>query len=451
MLQLADLQLRGAGFGQPCVLSWTSVCSAGEARQVLLLPLLSREGGFLCAVPADLHAEVVTESEAPLPNAALGPARLASVPAVEEDEAGEEIPAGLDISAMLLDLELSALAYMRVFDPVTETGVVHCFVPDAPHLAPQHASLIQQARSWIGEETAERLAFYSAVEEEAPPPPKKAVPKAKRVTVNQLSEQVSALATMLPGLIDQVKSVVERQDKLEAGGLPHAPQKATSPPKPAHQQPFAAPKSSGLPVPKVTALTSPPPRTKPVELPATTSGQGLAGGAPEVDLCFGQPPSPAASLVPQDAIALLQQSQALSTLVGHLVSQQDGGLADLSSSSGVIGIGASKEGEVADRLGRAFRGLLSPGHAGSFQTAKPFSSMSQLVRRLVGTGVDVPLLRTVRGVWGASGSSLCHVALGPCSRLRLSSSTPGRTARTRDPGRSRHSLLWPGPHVRCST
>ena len=214
MLQLVDLQLGGAGFGQPCVLSWTSVCSAGEARQVLLLPLLSREGGFLCALPADLHAEVVTELEAPLPNAALGPARLAFVPAVEEDEAGEEIPAGLDMSVMLLDLELSVLAYMRVFDPVTETGVVHSFVPDAPHLVPQHAPLIQQARSWIEEETAERLAFYSAVEEEAPPPPKKAVPKAKRVTVNQLSEQVSALATMLPGLIDQVKSVVEHQNKL---------------------------------------------------------------------------------------------------------------------------------------------------------------------------------------------------------------------------------------------
>ena len=153
-------------------------------------------------------------------------------------------------------------------------------------------------------------------------------------------------------------------------------------------------------------------------MPATTSGQGLAGGAPEVDLCFGRPPSPAASLAPQDAMqtALLQQSQALSTLVGHLVS----------------GIGRSflffrghrdrgqrrgKEGEVAGCSGRAFRGFLSPGHAGSFQTAKPFSSMSQLVRRLVGAGVDVPLLRTVRGVWGASGSRLCHVVFGPCSRL----------------------------------
>ena len=38
--------------------------------------------------------------------------------------------------------------------------------------------------------------------------------------------------------------------------------------------------------------------------------------------------------------ALLQQSQALSTLVGHLVSQQDGGLADLSSTPGSINLSA---------------------------------------------------------------------------------------------------------------
>ena len=110
--------------------------SSGEPRQVLLLPLLSRDGGFLCALPADLHAEVLAESETPLPSAILGPAHLATVPAIEEDEAGEEIPAGLDIPVMLLDLEVSALASMRTFDPVTETGAVRSFVIDAPHLVP---------------------------------------------------------------------------------------------------------------------------------------------------------------------------------------------------------------------------------------------------------------------------------------------------------------------------
>ena len=104
MLALADLHIGGEGTPPPCVLSWTGVCSTGEARQVLLMPLLLREGGFLCALPADLQPEV----GAPLPTPLLGPCRLVTVPAIEEDEHGEEIPSGLDIQALLLDLEIGA-------------------------------------------------------------------------------------------------------------------------------------------------------------------------------------------------------------------------------------------------------------------------------------------------------------------------------------------------------
>ena len=226
---------------------------------------------------------------------------------------------------------------------MTETGTVHSFVQDSPHLVPQYSALLQQARLWIEQETTERLGFYSAQEEEVPPAPaKKASPKPKRVTVGQLSEQVSSLATLLPGLIDQMKSVIERQDRLEAGAVPQ-PHPSPPAPKPPHQQSFVTPKGPGLPMPKVTALTGPPPRTRPPEVQTPALATGVAGAAPDVDPAFGQPPSPVASLAaPQDAMqaALLQQSQALSTLVGHLVSQQDGGLADLSSTPGSINLSA---------------------------------------------------------------------------------------------------------------
>ena len=129
---------------------------------------------------------------------------------------------------------------MRVFDPVTETGVVHSFVSDAPHLVPQHTSLLQMARAWIEQEATEKLGFYSAQEDEAPAPVvKKATPKA-----SQLSDQVASLANLLPGLIDQVKSVVDRQDRLEAGaGAQAAASPATVLAKPAHQRPFVPPKT----------------------------------------------------------------------------------------------------------------------------------------------------------------------------------------------------------------
>ena len=77
-------------------------------------------------------------------------------------------------------------------------------MPEAPRIVLQQAALLQQAKLWIEQETAERLEFYSAQEEELVPVPKKAAAKAKRVTVGQLSEQVPSLATLFPGLIDQV-------------------------------------------------------------------------------------------------------------------------------------------------------------------------------------------------------------------------------------------------------
>ena len=88
MLQLADLRLGSVGGAQPCVLTWTGVCSVAEQRQVLLLPLFSRDGGILCALPADLRAEVLAGAEAPLPSKVLGPAHIATLPAIEEDDAG---------------------------------------------------------------------------------------------------------------------------------------------------------------------------------------------------------------------------------------------------------------------------------------------------------------------------------------------------------------------------
>ena len=209
-----DLQLGTGSPGQPCVLAWAIVCASGEWRQVP--PAASGPRGGIPVCPSGRSASRGSgQSRSPSPFKYLG--SLVTVPAIEEDEAGEEVPARLDISVMLIDLELGALAAMRVFDPVTETGV-HSFVSDAPRLVPQHTSLLQMARAWIEQEATAKLVFYSAQEDEAPAPAvKKSTPKAKRVTVSQLSDQVASLANLLPGLIDQVKSVVGRQDRLGAG------------------------------------------------------------------------------------------------------------------------------------------------------------------------------------------------------------------------------------------
>ena len=183
----------------------------------------------------------------------------------------------------------------------------------------------------------------------------------------QLSEQVTSIATLLLGLIDQVKAVIDRQ--------------------PSRAQLLQQSRSSqrGQVFPCQRSLRSQ------ALLPAQ-SPQGqvpvpdLARRALDVDPSFGQLPSPAASqAAPQDAMqaALLQQSQAVSTLVGDRRRGQRG----------------RETGEAPGSFGSKVWRLLPSGDAGRFSQAEPVRSLVRFFRRLVGAGVDVPLLRTFWGLW----------------------------------------------------
>ena len=127
------------------------------------------------------------------------------------------------------------LARMEAFDPVTDITVTS-FMEGAPQLVPSGELLMLAARRWIEGEAGDRLAFYTAGEgaeepDEIPPkgpPAKRGAAAKKRVTVNQLAEQVTALAGLLPGLVDQVKSVVDQQNALELASLP-GPSPAAAP------------------------------------------------------------------------------------------------------------------------------------------------------------------------------------------------------------------------------
>ena len=86
------------------------------------------------------------------------------------------------------------LAFVSPFDPVTESGMVVGFEPSAPHVLPAPEELIRAllTRRPIGVQ-AKRAA------------------KPKRVTTAKLAEQVNQLASVLPGLVEQVRLVSERQ------------------------------------------------------------------------------------------------------------------------------------------------------------------------------------------------------------------------------------------------
>ena len=88
---------------------------------VLCFTLLQRPGGFMVCVPSRLHASISEDALSDEPLDMLAPCRLKQVPAIEEDDLGEEVLTGLTCPALLLDVEESMLARMAPFDPVTVT------------------------------------------------------------------------------------------------------------------------------------------------------------------------------------------------------------------------------------------------------------------------------------------------------------------------------------------
>ena len=340
-MRLSDLKFELDAPGRPCIVAWPLAVTGVEGLRVLSLPLLQRPGGFLLALPSLLQPSVAEDALAEEPLDALGPAHIASTQTVEEDEVGEEVPTGLSCQVLLLDVEEAFLEYMALFDPVTDQEVIS-FVEGSPQLVPHPEEVMAAARAWLESETAERLAFYTAPEDPEglgpvlpKPAAKKAQPSKKRVTMAQLSEQVASLAGLLPGLIDEVKGVVERQNRLEQASAAQA-----SPAAPLHQQPFPQP-GVGAHAKGLGALA------KQLQVPAKMPLPNSSPPPPKVTV----PPAaePCGSGDSSLAKAVSQQGEALSLLVSHLVAQGES-LDFGTSSASVSGKGTARRERLQNEL-----------------------------------------------------------------------------------------------------
>jgi len=89
--------------------------------EAFVIPVAKRKGGVLLAVPLgvipkkDLD-EGAASSEDPL----VGPSKLVTVPGVQEDENGADVPSGSDITLMLVDFNASVLPLIREYDPAQD-------------------------------------------------------------------------------------------------------------------------------------------------------------------------------------------------------------------------------------------------------------------------------------------------------------------------------------------
>ena len=317
-------QLRFAEAGEPSLLVLhvpPDISKGGQEKLVYALPILSREGGLLLAVPIHTFEDTVLERGQSDDEAeVLGPSFVCGAGLVEEDEEGNIVPVdALPIDLLQVDMLDSVLNRLREYDPALDAGEeIEPFDHEFPGALPTTSQLLNAAREWTPAHGIGRANFYSAREEpEALSPavkakgaPKKAA--AKRLTTAALSEQVAALAA-------QVEALAALQTTSRAQLSPsYTPSVAPAVEQPGGQvlghYPKMAPLSASLaalPPPKhgapktAASLLGPPPKTR--------------AQAVESPLPMDEPKDPTAPEATDPVItALAQQSTAITSLVAHL-------------------------------------------------------------------------------------------------------------------------------------
>ena len=329
------------------ILTWPLEEAEEEFQEAFVVPVIARQRGVILAVPMDFIPAAILERGAAAEGTDLvGPSILVRAPAVQESEEAEEVLVGNHIPCMLVDFSEDVVPMLREFDPVTDGHPIQHFLPDLPETFPLSTFLLESALEWITNETASRVHFYSAVEEEAletpavtkKKPTRSDAPKPKKVTTAALADQLASLTESLPAITNQLTALRQNQERLEGAlvQVRDAPR-----PAPPHQQDFPVP-----PLPDGTAAlggfvkaVGTAPRTKLSTPLRQQMGSVLVEDEPSL-----QPDQegykPAANVNMDQlasgstAQALVQQSQAMTALVAHLINQETSGDLSLSGLGG---------------------------------------------------------------------------------------------------------------------
>ena len=111
--------------------------------EVFVIPIAKRKGGVLLAVPLGvIPTKDLDEGAASPEDLMVGPSKLVTVPGVEEDENGMDVPSGLDITLMLVDFNLSVLPLIREYNPARDTHEIHSFLEESPQVVPASNPLL---------------------------------------------------------------------------------------------------------------------------------------------------------------------------------------------------------------------------------------------------------------------------------------------------------------------
>ena len=201
-MEKSQLRLASRGDAGLLVCSLPAEISrSGEAVDAFALPILSRAGGLLLALPQHAVDEnVLLNGMQPDDNSMVGPNKLREAPLYEEEEGGNLKLVKRACKFFLVDFSDDVLAFLHEYDPVSDdVEVILPFDEAFRYAIISTDGLVDKAREWAGG-AGPRAAFYSAREDLSPVAKTPAPKKPKKPSNVALMEMFEGLQAQVAAL-----------------------------------------------------------------------------------------------------------------------------------------------------------------------------------------------------------------------------------------------------------
>ena len=288
----------------------------GEVTEAYAIPIQSRRGGMLLALPMQaFDNDKLIEEMSGEGTEMVGPSKSFTAPLTAEADDGSSRAIGVNCRFMVVDFTDDILFFLRDYDAGSDDpAAIVPFDGGHPLAIPDLSEIPASVMEWARGQATGRANFYSAREEPEEVEPPIAVPKkaaAKRSSTAALADQLTALAQKVDALAEiQSKMLLPIPTTVVAGD--HGGGKGVG----AQRMPSLtdgllgqASKAVGLPkdaVAKAVKIAGPPPKVRAPTVTMPSPGENqqalVAGGGVQDPVL----------------LALTQQSTAISNLVSHL-------------------------------------------------------------------------------------------------------------------------------------
>lgn len=373
----------------------------------LAFVVCKRKGGLLLALPLEVFSKEELEATSDVDaEAPLGPHVVLRVPGIRDEGLGMS-PAGIDLEVLVVDVSEKVLPGLFKFaDAGLPEELLLGFHGDIS-VVPDLVVLQTMVTDWLGGAPTQRMAFYSAESEELLETPRsssraKASSKAKaggekapgaggpptkrgsQNTPKAVAEQIKNISDLLPQMAQQLEAVQEEQKRMRAlvyhqGTVP--------PPRPS-QMPVT------MPTQDFARIVGSPPRTKqfPMSPPPRPGRLVEEKTAVNMDSTMEVQEQAEELELPYQgdhlAMAVLEQSRALTSLVAHL--QAGGPLLDSqATSSGNSSRGAVGREKLQRELESRSGGFMLAVAQNMFRRLRPASACPTSLEELANSEVSM--------------------------------------------------------------